>query len=104
MNDFPGSTDAAPHSFAAYLPPAPRPPHDPYTLLLNGRAGWRSQDAMPDALAPRERDGLLTLAPLPVTIVQLIPGFEGYLFFLLPDGRIIIVSPSTLKVVLIIYA
>jgi hypothetical protein len=44
------------------------------------------------------------LTPLPVQIVQLIPGFEGYLFFLLPDGRIIIVSPTTLKVVLIIYA
>src|SRR5690606_37552459 len=46
----------------------------------------------------------VTLSPLPVQIAQLIPGFEGYLFFLLPDGRIVIVSPTTLKVVLIIYA
>jgi hypothetical protein len=46
----------------------------------------------------------VTLSPLPVRIVQLIPAFEGYLFFLLPDGRIVVVSPTTLKVVLIIYA
>ncbi len=46
----------------------------------------------------------VTLTPLPIEVIQLIPGFEGYLFFLLPDGRIVIVAPTTLQVVLIIYA
>ena len=27
-------------SLAPYLPPIPRPPHDPTSLLLNGRLGW----------------------------------------------------------------
>jgi hypothetical protein len=44
----------------------------------------------------------VTLTPLPATIVALNAGLEGYLFFMLPDGRIIVVSPTTLKVVLII--
>ena len=46
----------------------------------------------------------VVLTPLPVQIIQIIPGFEGFLFFILPDGTIVIVSPATLKVVLIIYA
>lgn len=46
----------------------------------------------------------VTLALLPAPVLQLIPGFEGYLFFVLPDGRIAIVSPTTLKIVLIVYA
>lgn len=43
----------------------------------------------------------VTLSPLPR---QIVPALEGYLFFLLPDGRIVVVSPSTLKIVLIVYA
>ena len=46
----------------------------------------------------------VSLSPLPIQIVQVIPGFEGFWFFILADGGIIIVSPATLKVVLIIYA
>jgi len=42
------------------------------------------------------------LTPLPATIVKIVPRFEGFLFFLLPDGRIVIVSPKTLEIVLII--
>jgi hypothetical protein len=46
----------------------------------------------------------VTLTPLPAGIVALNAGLEGYLFFVLADGRIVVVSPTTLKVVLIIRA
>ena len=46
----------------------------------------------------------VVLQPLPETIIKIIPRFKGFLFFLLPDGRIVIVSPSTHKIVLIIVA
>ncbi|NGP17100.1 DUF1236 domain-containing protein [Devosia aurantiaca] len=46
----------------------------------------------------------ITLQPLPVRIVELVPAYEGYLFFLLDDGRIVIVNPDSLKIVLIINA
>ncbi|HXV31621.1 MAG TPA: DUF1236 domain-containing protein [Sinorhizobium sp.] len=42
------------------------------------------------------------LLPLPPRIVQIVPAYEGYLFFILADGRIVIVEPSTLQIVLII--
>ncbi|MEO5323293.1 DUF1236 domain-containing protein [Mesorhizobium sp. CC13] len=42
------------------------------------------------------------LRPLPVRIVKIVPAYEGYLFFLLADGRIVIVEPSTLKIVVIL--
>ena len=42
------------------------------------------------------------LYPLPPRIVRLIPRYRGYEFFLLPDGRIVIVEPRTLKIVFII--
>jgi hypothetical protein len=44
----------------------------------------------------------VTLTPLPARVVTLLPQFAGYLFFLLPDGRIVIVAPTTLKVVYIL--
>jgi hypothetical protein len=44
----------------------------------------------------------VVLQPLPAQIIALVPQFQGYLFFLLPDGRIVIVAPTTLKVVYII--
>lgn len=44
----------------------------------------------------------VVLQPLPATVIKVLPRFKGYLFFLLPDGRIVIVSPSTHKIVLII--
>jgi hypothetical protein len=44
----------------------------------------------------------ITLTPLPVQVVKIVPQFEGYLFFLLPDGRIVIVEPSTLHIVYIL--
>jgi hypothetical protein len=44
----------------------------------------------------------VVLTPLPVTILTLYPQLQGFLFFILPDGRIVIVNPTTLKIVLIL--
>lgn len=62
--------EAGPASHAAYLPPVPRPPHDPYTLVLNGRLGWRALPGTlpgtpPAAIGPLGACGALTLLPLP---------------------------------------
>jgi hypothetical protein len=46
----------------------------------------------------------VTLTPLPARVVTVLPQFAGYLFFLLPDGRIVIVAPTTLKVVYVLAA
>jgi hypothetical protein len=46
----------------------------------------------------------IKLQPLPARVVTLLPQFAGYLFFLLPDGRIVIVAPTTLKIVYILAA
>ncbi len=45
----------------------------------------------------------VTLSPLPVEVTSLVPGLAGYLFFVVDDGRIVLVSPNTLRVVLVIY-
>ena len=45
----------------------------------------------------------VTLSTLPVEVTSLVPGLNGYLFFVLADGRIVFVSPNTLEVVLIIH-
>jgi len=42
------------------------------------------------------------LHPLPARIIKIVPAYRGYLFFVLDDGRIVIVEPRTLKIVLII--
>jgi hypothetical protein len=44
----------------------------------------------------------VTLSTLPVEVTSLVPGLSGYLFFVLADGRIVLVSANTLKVVLVI--
>lgn len=44
----------------------------------------------------------VNLVPLPPRIVQVVPAYEGFLFFILADGRIVIVHPSTFEIVLII--
>ena len=44
----------------------------------------------------------VTLQPLPAQIIALYPQWEGYLFFVLADGRIVIVAPDTKKVIIII--
>jgi len=50
------------------------------------------------ARVPRE----VHLYRLPPPILEIIPGYEGYMYFELPDGRIAIVDPRTLEIVLII--
>ena len=45
----------------------------------------------------------VTLSPLPVEVTSLVPSLAGYLFFALDDGRIVLVSPNSLKIVLVIY-
>jgi hypothetical protein len=42
------------------------------------------------------------LEPLSPTIIKIVPKYRGFLFFLLADGRIVIVNPHTLKIVVII--
>lgn len=44
----------------------------------------------------------LALSSLPAEIAALIPDVAGYFFALLPDGRIMVVSPNSLKVALIL--
>lgn len=44
------------------------------------------------------------LEPLPAKVIAILPQFKGYLFFLLADGRIVIVAPDTLKIVYILAA
>lgn len=39
--------------------------------------------------------------PLPPRFVEVVPQYEGYRYFVLADGRIVIVKPDTLEVVYI---
>jgi Protein of unknown function (DUF1236) len=50
------------------------------------------------ARVPRE----IHLFRLPPRIVEIIPDYEGFMYFELADGRIAIVDPNTLEIVLII--
>jgi hypothetical protein len=44
----------------------------------------------------------VVLHELPPRVIELVPAYKGYKYFLLADGRIIIVEPSTLEIVYII--
>lgn len=44
----------------------------------------------------------IRLHRLPARIVKIVPAYESYEYFVLADGRIIIVDPDTLKIVLIL--
>jgi phage tail-like protein len=49
---------------AALLPPIPAPPHDPYSIVLDWRAGWRMSEAVTNLeLSPL--DNALVLQPAP---------------------------------------
>jgi hypothetical protein len=39
---------------------------------------------------------------LPSKIVKIVPAYEGYEYFVLADGRIVIVDPNTYKIVLVL--
>lgn len=44
----------------------------------------------------------VTLSPLPPRIVEIVPAYEDYQYFMLADGRIVIVEPTTMEVVYIV--
>jgi hypothetical protein len=44
----------------------------------------------------------VTLRPLPPRVIEIVPAYRGYEYFVLADGRIIIVEPGTLKIVYIL--
>ena len=44
----------------------------------------------------------VVLHPVPAKLVTLFPQWKGFLFFILADGRIVIVAPDSLKIVVII--
>ena len=46
----------------------------------------------------------VVLHPLPPRIVEIVPAYSGYQFFVLADGTIIIVDPGTLHIVYVLYA
>ena len=46
--------------------------------------------------------GTIVLHPLPIVIIDVVPEFEGFLFFILVDGRIAIVHPQTHVIVAVI--
>ncbi|MER8486073.1 DUF1236 domain-containing protein [Mesorhizobium sp. M1322] len=48
---------------------------------------------------PRQK---VKLRRLPPRIVEIVPAYESYEYFVLADGRIVIVEPDTLKIVLIL--
>jgi hypothetical protein len=48
---------------------------------------------------PRQK---VTLRRLPPRIIEIVPAYESYEYFVLADGRIVIVDPDTLKIVLIL--
>jgi hypothetical protein len=44
----------------------------------------------------------VTLHPLPPRIIEIVPAYSGYQYFILADGRIVIVKPATYEVVYIL--
>lgn len=48
--------------------------------------------------------GTVTLHPLPPRIVEIVPAYESYRYFVLANGQIVIVEPATLEVVYVIRA
>ena len=44
----------------------------------------------------------IRLRPLPPRVIEIVPAYRGYEYFVLADGRIIIVEPGTLEVVYIL--
>jgi hypothetical protein len=44
----------------------------------------------------------VVLHPLPPRIIEIVPAYRGYVFFILADGTIVIVHPTTLVIVAVI--
>lgn len=72
---------------AALLPPVPAPPHDPYSIVLDCRAGWRTSGAVTN-VEQSPIDGALVLTPAPggaVPLADLAGTFGG---LVLPDNAV----------------
>jgi len=46
----------------------------------------------------------IELHPLPIDVIEFVPDYRGYLYFMLTDGTIVIVEPSTLQIAHILAA
>jgi hypothetical protein len=46
----------------------------------------------------------IALQPLPVSVIEVLPAYRGYLYFVLADGTIVIVEPGTLQIVYVLTA
>ena len=90
---------------ARYLPPVARPPHDPLTMVLDARLGWRSGElagvggGLSGGVEVAPEDGALALAPLPGTGRLMAEGsgaFGGLVLprhaAWLPEGRLVILD------------
>src|SRR5207245_9409312 len=70
---------------AARLPPVPAPPHDPFSIVLDWRAGWRmSGDVNNLELSPL--DNALVLQPAPGGTAALADDFGTFGGLVLPDN------------------
>src|SRR3569833_2074856 len=68
----------------------------------NGATAGAGASTSAEAGASASTEVNAKLLPLPARVVEIVPQFEGYLFFVLADGRIVIAAPDTLKIVAII--
>ena len=72
---------------AALLPPVPAPPHDPYAIVLDWRAGWRLSGAVSNVeLSPLDK--ALVLAPAPGGSVPLADDAGTFGGLVLPDNAV----------------
>jgi phage tail-like protein len=72
---------------AALLPPVPAPPHDPYSIVLDRRAGWRMSGAVANVeISPL--DNALVLGPAPGGSTPLADDAGTFGGLVLPDNAV----------------
>lgn len=64
----------------------------------------QDKEAQMDISVGAEVPATVTLHPVPLEVVEAAPAFQAHDFFILTDGRIVIVDPATLRIVRIIRA
>ena len=64
----------------------------------------QDKEAQVEISVGAEVPGTVTLYPVPLEVVEAAPAFQAHDFFILTDGRIVIVDPATLRIVRIIRA
>jgi phage tail-like protein len=73
---------------AALLPPVPAPPHDPYSIVLDWRAGWRVSTAVTNVeLSPL--DNAWALKPAPGSTMPLADPAGTFGGLVLPDNAVL---------------